>query len=141
MSLFARPVRSLSRRSFVSFPHLSNSLPDTVSAPHPPQKDALPPLSRPLGVRERPTTLVRDTITNLKSLMDPDTRMSQRRHLSVAIVLLLECISDTIARIKEASVGYFHDLNMTRKHGGKTWLAPKVLIREDVSCFSPQLTT
>lgn len=25
---------------------------------------------------------------------------------------------------------------MTRKHGGKTWVAPKVLIREDVSCLS-----
>lgn len=35
-------------------------------------------------------------------------------------------------RIKEASKGYYHDLNMTRKHGGKTWIAPKVLIREDV---------
>jgi ATPase complex subunit ATP10 len=34
--------------------------------------------------------------------------------------------------IKEASKGYFHDMNMTRKHGGKTWIAPKVLIREDV---------
>ena len=140
MSLFAWPVRSLSRRSFASSPHLFNSVPDTTNAPHPPQKDALPPLSRPLGVRERPTTLVRDTITNLKSLMDPDTRMAQRRHLFVAIVLLLECIFDAIVRIKEASVGYFHDLNMTRKHGGKTWLAPKVLIREDVSCLSPQLT-
>jgi len=23
-------------------------------------------------------------------------------------------------------------MNMTRKHGGKTWIAPNVLIREDV---------
>ena len=34
-------------------------------------------------------------------------------------------------------------MNMTRRHGGKTWIAPKVLIREDVSTFSlyniPQL--
>lgn len=141
MSLFAWPVRSLSRRSFASSSHLSSSVPDTASAPHPPPKDALPPLNRPLGVRERPTTLTRNTITNLKSLMDLDTRMAQRRHLSVAIALLLQYIIDTIARIKEASVGYFHDLNMTRKHGGKTWLAPKVLIREDVSCFSPRMTT
>lgn len=36
-------------------------------------------------------------------------------------------------RIKEAGKGYFHDMNMTRKHGGKTWVAPSVLIREDVS--------
>lgn len=29
--------------------------------------------------------------------------------------------------------GHFADLNATRKHGGKTWIAPKVMIREDVS--------
>ncbi len=36
------------------------------------------------------------------------------------------------SRIKEASTGYFYDLHMTRVHGGKTWMAPNVLIREDV---------
>lgn len=35
-------------------------------------------------------------------------------------------------RIKEAGKGYFHDMNMTRKNGGKTWIAPNVLIKEDV---------
>ncbi len=39
-------------------------------------------------------------------------------------------------RIKEAGKGYFHDLNMTRKHGGKTWIAPRVLIKEDVCFYS-----
>ena len=29
--------------------------------------------------------------------------------------------------------GHFADLNATRRHGGKTWIAPKVMIREDVS--------
>lgn len=38
-------------------------------------------------------------------------------------------------RIKEAGKGYFHDMNMTRRNGGKTWIAPKVLIREDVSAL------
>lgn len=37
-----------------------------------------------------------------------------------------------LSRVKEASTGYFHDLHMTRFHGGKTWMAPSVLIREDV---------
>ena len=37
-----------------------------------------------------------------------------------------------IDRIKEASKGYYTDLNAVRKHGGKTWIAPKTLIREDV---------
>jgi hypothetical protein len=35
-------------------------------------------------------------------------------------------------RVKEASTGYFYDLHMTRLYGGKTWMAPQVLIREDV---------
>jgi ATPase complex subunit ATP10 len=38
-------------------------------------------------------------------------------------------------RLKEASKGYFRDLNATRRHGGKTWIAPTVMIREDV-CMS-----
>lgn len=37
------------------------------------------------------------------------------------------------SRLKEANKGYFHDMNNTRRHGGKTWIAPKVLIKEDVS--------
>lgn len=36
-------------------------------------------------------------------------------------------------RAREAMRGHFSDLNRTRKHGGKTWIAPKVMIREDVS--------
>lgn len=39
---------------------------------------------------------------------------------------------DSKVRIKEAGKGYFHDLNMTRRHGGKTWIAPNVLIKEEV---------
>lgn len=35
-------------------------------------------------------------------------------------------------RIKEIGRGYYYDMNMTRKHGGKTWIAPQSLIREDV---------
>lgn len=34
--------------------------------------------------------------------------------------------------MKEATKGYFTDLNATRRHGGKTWIAPNVMIREDV---------
>lgn len=34
--------------------------------------------------------------------------------------------------VQEATKGYFSDLSRTRKHGGKTWIAPKTLIREDV---------
>ncbi|TFK26552.1 F1F0 ATP synthase assembly protein Atp10 [Coprinopsis marcescibilis] len=87
------------------------------------EKEGLGSLTRPLGVRERPTTVVKSTTQKLKDLMDTDVRMAQRRHL-----------------IKEASKGYFHDLNMTRKHGGKTWIAPKVLIREDKALYLPNIS-
>ncbi|PPQ86619.1 hypothetical protein CVT25_006803 [Psilocybe cyanescens] len=83
----------------------------------------LPPLNRPLGVRQRPTTAVVTRMERVKSLMDTDALMAQRRHL-----------------IKEAGKGYFHDLNMTRKHGGKTWIAPKVLIREDKALYLPNIS-
>jgi len=85
-------------------------------------KVVLAPLSRPLGVRERPTTVIKTVKQKLKDLMDNDHRMAQRRHL-----------------IKEASKGYFHDMNMTRQYGGKTFIAPKVLIREDKSLYFPNI--
>ncbi|KAF8887588.1 ATP10 protein-domain-containing protein [Infundibulicybe gibba] len=82
----------------------------------------LPSLNRPLGVRDRPTTVIKTRTQKMKDLMDQDVRMAQRRHL-----------------IKEAGKGYFHDMNMTRKHGGKTWIAPKVLIREDKALYLPNI--
>ena len=41
----------------------------------------LGPLTRPLGVQERPTTTTKSTAQKLKDLMDSDVRMAQRRHL------------------------------------------------------------
>jgi ATPase complex subunit ATP10 len=39
-------------------------------------------------------------------------------------------------RMKEASKGYYHDYNRARRTGGgKLWMAPNVLIREDVRSF------
>jgi len=43
----------------------------------------LPSLSRPLGVRHRPSTLEITRAQRLKDLMDHETRMAQRRHLWV----------------------------------------------------------
>lgn len=144
MSLFTRSVRRVPHtplaRSFVSSPHLRNSPKPTqdplatIEGPGAPKNDSLPPLSRPLGVRERPSTVVKTTTDRLKELMDTDVRMAQRRHLFVVIVISsTRCILIAVVRIKEATTGYFHDLNMTRKFGGKTWVAPNVLILEDVS--------
>lgn len=46
-----------------------------------PKKDVLPSLSRPLGVRERPTIFKKTRTERIKELMDRDARMDQRRHL------------------------------------------------------------
>ncbi|KAG5733248.1 hypothetical protein E4T56_gene20852 [Termitomyces sp. T112] len=83
----------------------------------------LGPLSRPLGVTERPTTLVKTrTQKAVEILTDSDARIAHRRHL-----------------IKEVSKGYYYDMNMTRKHGGKTWIAPKSLILENKALYLPNV--
>ncbi|KAH6917883.1 ATPase assembly factor ATP10 [Coprinopsis sp. MPI-PUGE-AT-0042] len=82
----------------------------------------LGPLTRPLGVRERPTTVTNPQKQKLKDMMDTDVLMAQRRHL-----------------IKEASKGYFHDLNMTRKHGGKTWIAPMFSFAKNRALYLPNI--
>ncbi|KIY72359.1 hypothetical protein CYLTODRAFT_388706 [Cylindrobasidium torrendii FP15055 ss-10] len=84
--------------------------------------EALPYLSRPLGVRERPTTVRKSMKEKLAAYLDYDKIVADRRHL-----------------VKEASKGYFHDLNVTRRHGGKTWIAPKSLIRTDQSLYFPDI--
>ena len=128
-----------SLRSRPPFRSLSHSVPRLEGKPHDPlrslttdgpKKDVLPPLRRPLGVRERPTIFKKTRTQRITELMDHDVLMEQRRHLYVHWLVLVPSL--TLRRIKEASTGYFHDLNMTRRHGGKTWIAPKVLIREDV---------
>lgn len=40
-------------------------------------------------------------------------------------------------RVKEVTRGYFHDFHKLKHHGGKMWIAPRVLIREDVSLHAP----
>lgn len=78
---------------------------------------------RPLGVTERPTTLLKTGTQRVKELVtDSEARIAQRRHL-----------------IKEVGKGYYYDLNMTRKHGGKTWIANKSLIREDKALYLPNV--
>ncbi|PFH49925.1 hypothetical protein AMATHDRAFT_75930 [Amanita thiersii Skay4041] len=86
------------------------------------KSDELSLLTRPLGVRERPSIFKKTRTDRIKELMNDDALIEQRRHL-----------------VKEASKSYFHDLNMTRRHGGKTWIAPKVLIREDKALYLPNI--
>ncbi|KAA1472568.1 hypothetical protein DENSPDRAFT_898178 [Dentipellis sp. KUC8613] len=82
----------------------------------------IPPLSRPLGVPEVPTTREKTLAEKGKEILDHEKQMEKRRHL-----------------VKEASTGYFQDLHMTRFNGGKTWMAPSVLIREDKALYFPNI--
>ncbi|OJA08408.1 hypothetical protein AZE42_00994 [Rhizopogon vesiculosus] len=82
----------------------------------------LPFLQRPLGVKERPSPVLKTWADTREELMDQETRLAQRKHL-----------------MKEATKGYFTDLNATRKHGGKTWIAPNVMIREDKALYFPNI--
>ncbi|KAJ3535692.1 hypothetical protein NM688_g6941 [Phlebia brevispora] len=79
----------------------------------------IPLLQRPLGVKYRPTTVAK---TWREEMMDDDTRKEHRDKL-----------------LKEATKGYFTDLNATRRFGGKTWIAPRVLIREDKARYFPDI--
>ncbi|EKM58002.1 uncharacterized protein PHACADRAFT_251952 [Phanerochaete carnosa HHB-10118-sp] len=79
----------------------------------------LPFLTRPLGVRERPTA---ERMSWREEMMNQDVRQAHREAL-----------------VKEATKGYFSDLAATRRHGGKTWIAPPVLIREEKSLYFPDI--
>lgn len=46
-----------------------------------PEPAAVGPLDRPLGVRQRPTTVVQTRTERVKELLDSDARTEQRRHL------------------------------------------------------------
>ncbi|KAH7918673.1 hypothetical protein BV22DRAFT_1115377 [Leucogyrophana mollusca] len=87
-----------------------------------PEDPPLPLLQRPLGVKDRPLPIVKTWADTREELMDQHTRLEQRHHL-----------------VKEATKGYFTDLNATRRHGGKTWIAPTVMIREDKALYFPNI--
>ncbi|KAI5119875.1 hypothetical protein M0805_008546 [Coniferiporia weirii] len=88
-----------------------------------PKGETLPYLPRPLGVQDPPTTLRKSWRDETMALMDQDVRLARRKHI-----------------VKEATKGYYSDLNATRKLGGKTWIAPQTLIREDHSLYFPDIS-
>ncbi|KAI0828640.1 ATP10 protein-domain-containing protein [Trametes gibbosa] len=94
-----------------------------ADAPNPPSSEtALPLLQRPLGLRDRPKAQAKSWEETKEKYIDQDKRMEERTHLA-----------------REAVRGHFTDLNNTRKHGGKTWIAPKVMIREDKALYFPDI--
>lgn len=74
------------------------------------------PLARALGIPNPPTTRKLTTAEWRASLLDQNSRMVERKHL-----------------VKQIASGYFKDYHELRKEGGKGWIAPGTLIREDVS--------
>ncbi|KAI0370527.1 hypothetical protein BV20DRAFT_279951 [Pilatotrama ljubarskyi] len=85
-------------------------------------KSEIPLLQRPLGVKSRPQAKVKSWDDTKEKFLDMDKRLEERHHLA-----------------REATRGHFADLSATRKHGGKTWIAPKVMIREDKALYFPDI--
>ncbi|CAE6524193.1 unnamed protein product [Rhizoctonia solani] len=80
-------------------------------------------LSRPLGVNEVPSALPKSWQAKREELLDREKHMEKRRHL-----------------VKQVTRGYFHDFHKLKHHGGKMWIAPRVLIREDKALYFPDVT-
>ncbi|SCV71122.1 BQ2448_2710 [Microbotryum intermedium] len=88
------------------------------------QRNTAPPpyLSRALGLMNKPST---DPVTReewKRNLLSKERRLSERKHL-----------------VKQISKGYFNDYNELRHQGGKKWIAPNTLIREDLSLYFPDI--
>ncbi|KAI8976571.1 ATP10 protein-domain-containing protein [Trametes punicea] len=90
---------------------------------NPTRSDELPLLQRPLGVREKPKARLKSWEDTKTKFIDQEKRLEERHHLA-----------------REATRGYFADLSATRRHGGKTWIAPKVMIREDKALYFPNIS-
>lgn len=115
-----QPKASSSKPSRVKAALLSAASPDQPDVkPVGTSRDpyAVPPLNRPLGSPKQPTSVPKTWAQKKEELLDRDRHKAKRKAL-----------------LKEASQGYFHDYNLAKKaNGGKLWVAPPVLIREDVS--------
>ncbi|KDN42958.1 hypothetical protein RSAG8_06484, partial [Rhizoctonia solani AG-8 WAC10335] len=79
-------------------------------------------LSRPLGVDEIPSALPKSWEAKREELLSREKHMEKRRHL-----------------VKQVTRGYFHDFHKLKHHGGKMWIAPRVLIREDKALYFPDI--
>ncbi|KAJ9125214.1 hypothetical protein QFC22_000168 [Naganishia vaughanmartiniae] len=113
-------AHSQTSRSICSSPILRKA--DTsATTPAPP----LPILPRPLGVQDPPSTASKTWQEKKDELLDRDRHLAKRKAL-----------------VKEATQGYFHDFHEIRReggHGGKSWTAPPVLIRQDKALYFPNI--
>ncbi|GAA6027328.1 hypothetical protein JCM8097_002597 [Rhodosporidiobolus ruineniae] len=81
-----------------------------------------PFLSRALGVKEPPRKGKKSREEWRADLLNKEKRLDERRHL-----------------VKQVSKGYFSDYNELRHEGGKAFVAPKTLIREDLALYFPDI--
>ncbi|KZS96257.1 hypothetical protein SISNIDRAFT_407428 [Sistotremastrum niveocremeum HHB9708] len=79
-------------------------------------------LQRPLGVHDPPTSVPLSWSEKKSRFLSYEHHLKQRSHL-----------------IDETKKGYFAEFNQLKKNGGKTWIAPPVLIREDASLYFPDM--
>ena len=96
------------------------------------QSRPLLPLSRPLGVRERPTIYEKAPEEKYKYFIDQEANKAENQHLCVFYLGYRLSDAHLVYRVKQMQKGYYKDILDTRFHGGKTWIAPKVLVKEDV---------
>lgn len=75
-----------------------------------------PYLTRALGLPSPPSRVAQTKEEWRASLLSRERRLDERKHL-----------------VQQVAKGYFHDYNELRHQGGKAWVAPNTLIREDVS--------
>ncbi|KAG8899012.1 Mitochondrial ATPase complex subunit atp10 [Tulasnella sp. 417] len=96
----------------------------TVSEEDGPSLAPLPILPRALGVSKPPSAEPRSWQEKKEEMLDREKHLEKRKFL-----------------IKQATSGYFEDFHKTMHggHGGKMWIAPKVLIREDKALYFPDV--
>ncbi|WVO15910.1 hypothetical protein L204_103575 [Cryptococcus depauperatus] len=88
------------------------------------ENNVIPPLPRPLGIPYPPTSAAKTWTQRKAEMLDDDRAKVKRKAL-----------------LNEAKQGYFHDYNRARaRDGGKLWLAPDVLIREDKANYFPNIS-
>ncbi|KAK4687503.1 hypothetical protein P7C73_g2617, partial [Tremellales sp. Uapishka_1] len=120
------PLRAFPLAPRHASPRYSSS--EASSSKHPPTSApnpyTVPPLSRPLGIPNVPSSIPKTWAEKKEDLLNEDRHKAKRKAL-----------------VKEASQGYFHDYNLARKaNGGKLWVAPTVLIRQDRALYFPDIT-
>ncbi|KAF8342767.1 ATP10 protein-domain-containing protein [Cantharellus anzutake] len=82
----------------------------------------LPSLSRPLGVKQRPSAHTNTWEELREDMMDQSKRMDQRRVL-----------------IQQATQGYFNDYHRLGDRQGKSWIGPKTLIKSEQALYFPNM--